>query len=108
MFPPINTLGYYYYYYYYIIIFPGDSTLSSSKVLEKYTHYTDLKIEVDKLWTVKCFIVPIVVGVLGSNPLNLTKCLSTISLQASLVRAMQNTVLLSSAYLIRCYLNVNF
>jgi len=45
----------------------------SSKVLEKQTRYTDLKIEVEKLWTVKCSIVPIVVGALGSIPLNLTK-----------------------------------
>ena len=74
-------------------------------MLEKQTRYTDLKIEVEKLWTIKCFIVPIVVGALGSIALNLAKCLSTIGLQASL---MQKTVLLSAVHLIRRYLNVNF
>ena len=75
---------------------PGDSKLPS-KVLEKLTRYTDLKIEVEKLWTVKCFIVPVVVGTLGSIPLNLTKCLSTIGLQ---VRTMQKTTLLPAFYII--------
>jgi len=36
-------------------------------VLEKQTRYTDLKVEVEKLWTVKCVIVPIIVGALGSD-----------------------------------------
>ncbi|XP_065892807.1 uncharacterized protein [Dysidea avara] len=87
------------------IAIPGDSRLSS-KVLEKQTHYTDLKIEIEKLWKVKCVIVAIVVGALGSIPANLTKCLNTIGLQATLVKTIQKTVLLSSIYLIRHYLNV--
>ena len=49
------------------IAIPGDSRITS-KVLEKQTRYTDLKIEVEKLWTVKCVIVPIVVGALGFVP----------------------------------------
>jgi len=56
------------------IAIPGDSRLSS-KVLGKQTHYTNLKIEVEKLWSVKCVIVPIIFGALGSIPINLTKCL---------------------------------
>ena len=47
------------------IAIPGDSRLSS-KILEKQTRYTDLKIEVEKLWSVKCMIVPIILGALGS------------------------------------------
>jgi len=54
------------------IAIPGEGL--SSKVLEKHTCYTDLKIEVEKFWTVKCFIVPIVTGALGSISFNLTKC----------------------------------
>ena len=87
------------------IAIPGDSRITS-KVLEKQTRYTDLKIEVEKLWTVKCVIVPIVVGALGSVPANLTKCLDSIGLHATLVRTIQKTVLLSSVHLIRRYLNV--
>jgi len=75
------------------IAIPGDSRITS-KVLEKQTHYTDLKIEVEKLWSVKCVIVPIIVGALGSIPANLTKCLASISLHATLVRTIQKTVLL--------------
>ena len=87
------------------IAIPGDSRLSS-KLLEKQTRYTDLKIEIEKLWKVKCVIVPIVVGALGSIPANLTKCLYTIGLQATLVKTIQKTVLLSSVHVIRRYLNV--
>ena len=75
-------------------------------MLEKQTHYTDLKIEIKKLWTVKCVIVLIVVGALGSVPATLTKCLDLIGLHATLVRTIQKTVLLSSVYLIRRYLDV--
>ena len=77
-------------------------------MLERQALYTDLKIKVEKLWTVKCFIYPIVVGVLWERSLNLVKFSSTIGLQASLVRLMQKTVLLSTVNLIRRYLNVNF
>jgi len=63
-------------------------------------------IEVEKLWSVKCMIVPIILGALGSIPTNLTKCLDTIGLQANLVKTMQKSVLLSSIHLIRRYLNV--
>ena len=44
--------------------------------------------------------------VVGSVPANLTRCLNTIGLQASLVRTIQKTVLLSSVHLIRHYINV--
>ena len=86
------------------IAIPRDPRLSS-KVLEKQTPYT-LKIEIEKLWKVKCMIVPIVVGALDSIPVNLTKCLNTIGLQATLVKTTQKTVLLLSVHLIRHYLNV--
>jgi len=88
------------------VAIPGDSRLYS-KVLEKQTKYTDLKIEVQKLWNVSCQIVPIVVGILGSIPQSLTECLATISLQAVLVRTIQKSVLLSSVHLIRRYLSVD-
>jgi len=88
------------------VAIPGDSRLYS-KVLEKQTKYTDLKIEIQNLWNVSCQIVPIVIGTLGSIPKSLTECLVTISLQAALVRTIQKFVLLSSVHLIRCYLSVD-
>ncbi|XP_065896095.1 uncharacterized protein [Dysidea avara] len=86
------------------IAIPGDHSRLSSKVLEKQTRYTDLKIEIEKLWKVKRVIVTIVVGALGSIPANLTKCLNTIGLQATLVKIIQKTVLLASVHLIIRYL----
>jgi len=88
------------------VAIPGDSRLCS-KVLEKQTKYTDLKIEVQKLWNISCQIVPIVVGTLGSIPKSLTECLATINLQVALVRTIQKSVLLSSVHLIRRYLSVD-
>ena len=49
--------------------------------------------------TLKIIIITIVVRALGSIALNLTKCLHAIGLQASLVRTMQKTVLLSAVHL---------
>ena len=43
---------------------------------------------IEKLLKVKCVIAPIVVRALGSIPANLTKCLNTIGLQATLVKTM--------------------
>ena len=54
------------------IAIPGDSRLSQ-KVVDKLTKYVDLKIEVVRVWKCrKVSIIPIIVGVLGSIPKNLS------------------------------------
>jgi len=50
------------------VAIPGDSRLSQ-KALEKQTKYMDLRIEIMRVW--KCrraFVIPIIVGALGSIP----------------------------------------
>lgn len=40
----------------------------SKKINEKYQHYTDLKHEIQKMWSIKASVVPITLGSLGSIP----------------------------------------
>ena len=56
------------------IAIPGDSRLSQ-KINEKYQRYTDLKIEVQKTWSMTASIVPVILGSLGSVPTSLKNSL---------------------------------
>ena len=46
------------------------------KTVEKVTKYIDLKIEISKIWKVKAFVVPIVIGAMGSIPKDLSSYLN--------------------------------
>ena len=52
------------------VAIPGDSCLSN-KVTEKLERYTDIKLEMQKMWSMGVSVVPVVIGSLGSIP----KCL---------------------------------
>ena len=47
------------------VAIPGDSRLAQ-KVNEKRDKYTDLKIEVQRMWNMCAVVVPLVIGTLGS------------------------------------------
>ena len=88
------------------IAIPGDSRLSC-KAVEKHTKYVDLKIEVARMWkSKKVFIIPIIVGALGSIPTDLSSYLETPSLPSSLIQTFQKTVLHSTTSLLRRFLNI--
>jgi len=61
------------------IAIPGDSRLSQ-KAVEKQTKYVDLKVEITRVWI---FIVPIIVGTLGSVPKDLSVQLKKLQLPSS-------------------------
>jgi len=59
------------------VAIPGESRISQ-KTVEKHTKYVDLKIEVSRLWRAKkAFVVPIIIGALGSIPTDLSNYLET-------------------------------
>ena len=83
------------------VAIPGDSRITQ-KINEKYQKYTDLKIEVQKMWKERAVIVPLVIGSLGSVPMCLTKHLRTLNIYYStLVSKLQKSVLLSSCHILR-------
>jgi len=78
----------------------------SQKTLEKLSKYQDLQIEVDKMWQTTSKVVPIILGTFDSIPSDLTHYLSIINLPRSMVAAMQKSILLSTARILRRYLTI--
>ena len=52
------------------IAVPGDARIAG-KDKEKIAKYQDLKREITRLWNIKVYVVPVVVGALGIIPKNL-------------------------------------
>jgi len=83
------------------IAVPGDSCISQ-KITEKYQRYTNLKIEIQKMWLMSASIVPVVLGSLGSVPTSLKKLLQQLCIYHNdLIPKLQKSVLLSSSHIIR-------
>jgi len=58
---------------------PGDSRLIA-KVNEKMERYTDLKIELQRMWKVHVVIVPLIIGCLGPASKFLVKNLKSLNI----------------------------
>ena len=70
--------------------------------VEKLTKYRGLQIEVDKMWQTPSRTVPVIIRALGSD---LLTHLSAISLPRRMLATTQESVLLSTAQLLRRYLS---
>ena len=85
------------------IAIPGDSRVLQ-KISEKQQHYSDLKIEVQKMWSYRASVAPIIIGSLGSIPRGLKDQLKTLQIyHANLIPKMQKSVLFSSCHILRCF-----
>ena len=83
------------------IAIPGDSRVLQ-KISEKQQRYSDLKIEVQKMWSYRASVAPIIIGSLGSIPRGLKDQLKTLQIyHANLIPKMQKSVLLSSCHILR-------
>jgi len=82
------------------VAIPGDSQISQ-KVSVKRQCYSDLKIEVQKLWCIRTSVAPVIIGYLGSIPKGLRKQLQTLQIyHASLIPKIQKSVLLNSCHIL--------
>ena len=82
---------------------PGDSRISQKSV-EKRDRYCDLSVIVSRLWNTSTFVVPVIVGALGSIPINLHQSLNSIGLPSTIIPVIQKSVLLSTSRILRHYL----
>ena len=90
------------------VAIPGDSRISN-KVVEKLDRYTDLKLEVQKMWSMRAFVVPVIIGSLSSIPICLKKNLQLLSIYyASLIPKLQKSVLLSSCHMLRRFVTEHY
>ena len=79
---------------------PNDANVCKNEK-EKRQKYTELKIELERLWEMHLEIVPIVVGCLGAVSKNLGSCLTRIGLTAKEEQKLQEITLLASARILR-------
>ena len=71
------------------IAIPEDSRLTQ-KLVEKQTKYMDLRIEITSVWNCKrVFVIPIVVGALGSISKDLPSYLDKLLLPSLLIQKFQ-------------------
>ena len=61
------------------VAIPGDSRVTE-KVTEKHQRYTDLKMELQKMWKMQVVITPLVLGTLGTVSLCLAQHLKTMNI----------------------------
>ena len=83
---------------------PGDSRIEEKKK-DKIEKYQDLGRELQKIWTVKVKITPLVVGSLGAIPKQFGNRLKQIGITVGIAQ-VQKTVLLGMARILRKVLEI--
>lgn len=81
------------------IAVPGDTRVKT-KEDEKCDKYRELCKELGKLWKVKCTVIPVVIGALGTVPTRLTSFLGIMGINLS-VETIQKSAILGSARILR-------
>ena len=78
----------------------GNSRISQ-KATEKIQRYIDLKVEIQKIWSFRTVIVPIIIGPLGSIPSQLKSHLKLLNIfYNSFIPKLQKNVLLNSSHIV--------
>lgn len=81
------------------IAVPGDTRVNT-KEDEKIEKYRDLCRELERLWRVKCRVVPVVVGALGTIPTRLSAHLKMLDINLS-IETIQKSAILGTARILR-------
>jgi hypothetical protein len=79
---------------------PNDVNIIKNEV-EKRTKYTELKIEMEKIWGIHFKIIPIVIGCLGAVSTNLPGSMKALGLQEFEIGTIQDIVLKSTCHILR-------
>jgi hypothetical protein len=70
---------------------------------EKRIKYTELKIELERIWDIHFQIIPIVIGALGAVSTGLKRFLEVLGLNASEYGHIQDSVIRSTCAILRKY-----
>ena len=71
------------------------------KEMEKIDKYQDLKIEIERLWSVKTMMVPIVIGLLGTISKQFNDHVQRLDLGSMSLLDLQKSVILCTAHILR-------
>ena len=86
------------------VAIPGDHNIAT-KEFEKIDRYSELRVEISRLWDMETKVVPIIIGALGSISKQLKRYLEQIDNKPH-VPTLQKSALLGSAHILRKVLSV--
>jgi hypothetical protein len=81
------------------VAIPSDKNILQ-KEAEKKLKYKNLSIEIQRMWNIKCFIIPVIIGATGIVSKSLQKYQETIPGQHS-IDSLQETAILGTSHIIR-------
>jgi hypothetical protein len=81
------------------VAMPSDKNVIQNEA-EKKLKYKNLSIEIQRMWNMKCFVIPVTIGVTGIVSKSLQKYLETIPGQHS-IDSLQKTAMLGTSHIIR-------
>ena len=87
------------------IAIPGDTRMVQKSV-EKIDKYTGLKVQIGRCWKLESFVIPIIIGVLGSVPKDLIPNFNRLLLHTSIAKTAEQSVLYSTAHILRRHLSM--
>jgi stage III sporulation protein SpoIIIAA len=80
------------------VAIPSDKNIIQKEAKQKLK-YKNLSIEIQRMWNMKCFAIPIIIGATGIVSKSLQKYLETISGQHS-IYSLQKTATLGTLHII--------
>jgi hypothetical protein len=80
------------------ITIPSDKNIIQ-KEAEKKLKYKNLSIEIQRMWNMKCFVIPVIIGATGIISKSLQNYLETIPGQHS-IDSLQKTAILGTSHII--------
>jgi hypothetical protein len=81
------------------VAIPSDKNVIQ-KEAEKKLDYKNLSIEIQRMWNMKCFVIPVVTGATGIVSKSLQKYMEAIPGQHS-INPLQKTAILGTSHIIR-------
>jgi hypothetical protein len=81
------------------VAIPSDKNVIQ-KEAEKKLKYKNLSIEIQRMWNMKCFVIPVIIGAKGIVSKSLQKYLETIPGQHS-IDSLQKTAILGTSHIVR-------
>ena len=86
------------------VAIPNDHNIKE-KEEKKIKKYTDLRLEVSKIWNCSSKVIPVIVGALGLVTKNLEKYLKSLEVDCK-ISVIQKSALLGTANILRKFLSV--
>jgi hypothetical protein len=81
------------------VAIPSDKNVIQ-KEAEKKLKYKNLSVEIQRMWNMKCFVIPVIIGTTGIMSKSLQKYLETIPGQHS-IDSLQKNATLGTSHIIR-------